>query len=183
MPLDRNELEILAARFVLNKVEAQEIRDLADRLTSEGEDNPVLIDIYIGRRDATKEELRPYLHMFLESEGISLPSKQNAAVDLAYRYAKRATLGLIDYQTAAYKIDDLRCEPLQWDGTAVDFSDFDWLVIEWEDKPPDESAAETLTKKLVDDWESNNMRRWIPKPPVVRRGVRGFLGRSHGGPP
>jgi len=174
MPLDQNELEILAARFVLDKVEAYEVRGLADRLTTEGDDDPVLIEIYIKDEDLTKEDIHPYLERFLEGR-VELPIAENAAGDLAYRYCKRATLGLIDFEDAADFIERIY-NPFHWNGLKIDFDDFRWIAIGAAPK----SSAEPLCRKLVDDFEAGEMRRWIPKPPRIRKGILGFLDRLHG---
>jgi hypothetical protein len=107
MPVDRNELEIFAARFVLDRMNRHEIYSLADRLTSEEDDDQALIDILIEGETATKEEVRPLFREFLSGRGIAFPTRENSVVDLAYRYAKRASMGLIDYVRAVHLIDAL----------------------------------------------------------------------------
>jgi len=173
MPLDQNELEILAARFVLDKVEAYEVRDLADRLTTEGDDDPVLIEIYIEGADLTREMLRPYLERFLSGR-VELPTPENAAVDLAYRYCKRATLGLMEYVAAVGAIETLY-EPFRWNGMRLDLSVFDTFANDWWNAPgqPDWRLStkaghmpDDICQRLVEDFEVGEMRRWMDKPPV-----------------
>src|SRR4051812_6209583 len=73
MPLDVHDLNMLAARLAIDLPDRHELYDLADRLTSEGDDAEPLIEIMVLGKEARYEEVCPLVIQYVESRGVSLP--------------------------------------------------------------------------------------------------------------
>jgi hypothetical protein len=170
MPADNSEMEVLAARLAVGRVDRAEIYSFADQASTQGNDHPDLLEIMIEGPNAPKEVIGPILARYLLTFGVALPRSEDAQIDLAYRYAKQAVEGHLSSVDAACKIYLDCVMPNGDDSSQSKLKDFDWISAEfgsaeWEkDRPAIEARCEReahdLCAELVRDFEAGNLTKW-----------------------
>ena len=166
MPLTDRDMKLLAARIALEGCDRWEIYSIADRLASDGVDDPNILEILVLGDQASLSEIQPFFRAYLESKCIEIPAAEEARLLIAYIYSKELINGVITPGEAAGKI---------WQH-AVDHSDrphkydleFVYLLDDQWDARSQLEAVRRFTKeaeRLVQDFEIGNLDYWLSKSP------------------
>ena len=162
MPLDELEMKLLSARIALGQCDRHEIYTIADKLATEGDDDPNVMNVLIEGEKAYLEEILPHFIAYLANNGVDIPDRDYAQIMVCYVYAKRMEAGQLSVDDAGWLM--FKDALMRAGYTSAYDLDFVYDLNMYGGSEYDEQAKREFAitaHRLVEDFEAGQLSSWI----------------------